>query len=114
MNHTPISPTTANLTVFPRELKIAPTTLLRASTSLFDHFFKTPLLFGDPEAEGSSSPPKTPVIETAIVNMIIERAVSIDSIVIPCSRNKIQTLSAKDASLSGIFSMICLILATYV
>ena len=31
----------------------------------------------------------TPVIVTTIVKMVIERAVSIDTTVIPCSRNKV-------------------------
>ena len=43
-----------------------------------------------------------------------KKSKSINAIVISCSRNKVQILSAKDASLSRIFSMVCLIRATYV
>ena len=51
---------------------------------------------------------------SAIVEMVIERAVSIEKIVIPCSRNKAVILSAKDVFLSRTFSRVCLILATCV
>ena len=44
----------------------------------------------------------------------MESAVNIDIMVIPCSRNKVRIFSAKDVSLSSIFSMVCLILATCV
>ena len=59
-------------------------------------------------------PPKTPVKASTIVEMVIERAVTIEKIVVPCSRNKVQNLSAKDVFLSKTFSRVCLILATCV
>ena len=48
-------------------------------------------------------PPKTPVKASTIVEMVIERAVTIEKIVVPCSRNKVQNLSAKDVFLSKTF-----------
>ena len=41
-------------------------------------------------------PPKAPVIARTIVEIVTERAVSIENIVIPCSRKKIQIISAND------------------
>ena len=138
INHQPMSPTTKtirahvcsakNPTVFPRKLKMAPTTpptmagnastafpatLLRASASLSNHFFRVPLSF-DGEPSVPLPPPKTHVMARTIVEIVIERAVSIENIVIPCSLNKVRILSARDVSLSETFSRVCLILATYV
>ena len=59
-------------------------------------------------------PPKTPVIASIIVEIISERAVSIENIVIPCSRNRVLILTPKDVFLSRTFSRVCLILATCV
>ena len=42
-------------------------------------------------------PPKAPVISSTIVEIDIERAVSIGNMVMPCSRNMVRILSAKDA-----------------
>ena len=56
---------------------------------------------------------KTPVTVSTIVE-VTERAVCIDVIVIPCSRNNTLILSPKDASLSRTSSMVCLTLETYV
>ena len=99
-----------NLTAFLKKLKIAPTTLptiagnastifpaslLSASASLPNHFFKIPSSFGE-EPPIPASPPKTPVIASTIVEIVIERAVSIENIVIPCSRKRVRILSAKD------------------
>ena len=99
-----------NLTAFLKKLKIAPTTLptiagnastifpaslLSASASLPNHFFKIPSSFGG-EPPIPASPPKTPVIASTIVEIVIERAVSIENIVIPCSRKRVRILSAKD------------------
>ena len=49
-------------------------------------FFKAASYIGgdDPEA-ALPPPPETPVLASTIVEMVIERAVSIDTIVIPCS-----------------------------
>ena len=138
INHTPITPPTktikarvysaTNPTIFPRKLKMPPTTLptiagnasvafptslLSASPSLSNHFFKNPSSFaGEPHASPTS--PKTPVAASTIVEIVIERAVSIKNMVIPYSRNKVRTLSARDVSLSRIFSRVYLIRATYV
>ena len=67
---------------------VFPANLLSAFANLSNHFFKTPSSFG---GEPSVSPPplKTPVMERTIVEIVIERAVSIENMVIPCLRNKI-------------------------
>ena len=87
-----------NPTAFPRKLKIAPTTLptivgnastafpaslLSASTSLSNHFSKTPSSFDG----GPPLPPlpKTLVMARTIVQIVIERAVRIENMVMPCS-----------------------------
>ena len=59
-------------------------------------------------------PLKTPVIAKAVVEIIIERAVNIEDMVISCSRKRVQILSANDVSSSRIFAMVCLILVTCV
>ena len=54
----------------------------------------------DPETAKPPPPhPKAPVIRSTIAKMVIEIAVGIDTLVIPCSRNKVQTISAKDLCL---------------
>ena len=53
------------------------------------NFFKAPLL-------GSPVLPKTPVMARAIVKIVIERAASIEIIVMPCSENKVRILSTND------------------
>ena len=128
ISHTPISLaaktvkahvcSVINPTALPRKLKIAPTTLptiagntltvfpaslLSASANLFNHFFKTPSSFGG-EPPAPPPPPKTPVIASAMVEIVIKRAVSIEKIVTPCSRNKVRIFSAKDLFLSRTFS----------
>ena len=119
-----------NSTAFPRKLKMAPTTLptiagnasaafpaslLIASASLSSQFFKSPyLLMENLLSPLPPSPPKTPAMARKIVGIVIERAVSIENMVIPCSRNKVRILCAKNVSLSRTFSRICLILATCV
>ena len=40
--------------------------------------------------------PKTNVMASTIVQIVTELAVSIEKIVMPCSRNKVRILSAKD------------------
>ena len=89
--------------------------LLRAAATLFNHFFKALSSFGgdDPKI-AEPHPPKTLVIASTIVEIVIERAVSTGIIVISCSRNKVRIVSTKDVSLSRTFSMVCLILATCV
>ena len=86
---------------FPRKLKIAPTilstipgnastafpaSLLSASAYLSNHFFKVPSSFGE-EPHAPPPPPKATVIARTIVEIVIERAVSI--------RNNGYTLFAK-------------------
>ena len=107
---------TTNPTAFPRKLKMAPTTLpttaiagntlaafpanlLSASTSLSNHFFKAPLSFGG-EPPVPPPPPKTSVMARTILQMVIERADRVATIVMSCSLNRMRILSAKDASLS--------------
>ena len=115
-------------TTFPRKLKMAPkklpmisgnfstafsARLLSASASLPNHFFKVLLSFdGEPPLPPPS--PKAPAIARTIVEIIIEMTVSIGNIVMPCSRNKVRILYAKDVSLSRTFSRVCLILETCV
>ena len=87
-----------NPTAFPRKLKITPTTpptiagtalmpfaasLLSASASLFNHFFKIPLSFGG-ELPAPPSTQKISVIARTIVEIVIEKAVSIENMVMPC------------------------------
>ena len=84
-----------------------PTSLLTASASLPNY----PLSF-DGEPPVHPPPSKTTVMVRTNVEIVIERAVSIENIVIPCSRKKVRILSAKDVSLSRTFSGVCLILAT--
>ena len=90
-----------------------PASLLSASSSLSNHFFKTPTTFGG-EPSPPPHPPKTPVMARTIFEIVMDRAVSIENIVMPCSLNRIRILSANDVSWSRIFSMVCLILATCV
>ena len=90
-----------------------PPSLLSVSANLSNYFFKVSLSFdGGPPVP--LPPSKTPVMARKIVEILIERAVSFESIVIPCYLNKVRILSANDASLSRTFSRVCLILATWV
>ena len=82
--------------------------LLSASANLSNHFFKTSLSFGE-EPPAPLPPPKTPVMKRMIVDIITEKAVSTEKIVMPCLRVRI--LSANDVSSSRTFAMVCLILA---
>ena len=81
---------------------------------MLSHFSKVPSSFVGENPETARPYPKTLVIASTIVAIAIERAVSSDIIVILCSRNKVRIPSAKDASLSSTFLMVCLILATCV
>ena len=100
-----------NPTTFPRKLKIAPTTLptiagnasraypaslLSAFAGLSNHFCKILSSFGGEPPVTPPPPPKTPVIGRTVVEIVIERAVSIENMVMPCSLNRIRVLSAKD------------------
>ena len=132
ISNTPISPATkavkaytylaTNPTSLLKKPKIAPKTLptitgnaSEAFPVLWGHllaiypFFKVTSSLQDPEAVGHL--PKTPEIASAIVSIVIQSAVSTDIIVIYCSWNKIQILSAKNASLSRTILMFGLILA---
>ena len=116
-----------NPTAFPRKLKAAPTilpmilgsavaafptSLLSTSASLSNHSFRVPLPFDG----GHPAPPLTPlpVMTRTIVAIVIDRAVRIENMLMPCSLNRVRILSAKDASLSRTFSMVCLILETFI
>ena len=57
-----------------------PASLLSASASLSNHFFKVPLSFGEPPVP--PVPPKTPVTARTIVEIVMDRAVSIENMVI--------------------------------
>ena len=109
INHTPLSPATktirahicsaANPMVLTRKLKIPPTilptiasnastafpaSLLSVSANLSNHFFKAPSPFsGEPSAPLPH--PKTPVIARTIIEIVIERAVNMAKMLIPCS-----------------------------
>ena len=73
-----------------------PSSLLSAFASLSNHFFKTlSFLGGEPPAPWPP-PPETPVIATAIVKEVIERVVSAENMVIPCSLNRVQIFFNKD------------------
>ena len=74
--------------------------LLSASASLSNHFFKVLFSFDGGPPATQLPPPKSPVMVRTIVELVIERAVSIENIVIPCSLNRVRILSAKDVSLS--------------
>ena len=49
---------------------------------LSNHFLKAPSSFG---GKPPASPPKTLVMARAVVEIVIERAVSIENMVMPCS-----------------------------
>ena len=135
INHQAMSPATktmiahvfsaTNPTALPRKLSMAPTILptmtvnasivfpsniIRASASLSNHFFRVPLPDEEPLVP-PLPPPKTPSMARAIVALVMDKAVSIENMVIPCSLNSVRILSPKDASLSRTFSRVCLILA---
>ena len=88
-----------------------PASLLSASASLSNHFYKTPSSF-DGEPPATPHPRKTPVMASTIVEIVIEMTTRIENMVMPCSRNKVRILSAKDVFLSRTFPRVGLILAT--
>ena len=75
-----------------------PASLLIAFATLSNHFFKVPLSFDGGPPGPPLPPPKRPVMARIIVKIVMYRVVSIAAIVIPCSRNKVRNLSAKDIS----------------
>ena len=107
INHTPISPATKtikvhvfsakNPTTLLKKRKIARATLTKiagntstaflashliASASLFNHLFKTPSFFdGEPPPSPPPPPPKTTEIASTIVEIVIKRAVSNETMV---------------------------------
>ena len=117
-----------NPTALPKKLKMAsstfrkmagndltafPTSILSASANLSNYFFKTPSsLDGEPLAH--PPPPETPAMASKNVEKVIEMAVCLEDMVMPCSRNQVQILSAKDIFLSRTFSTVCFIIATSV
>ena len=66
-----------------------PSSLLSTSASLSNYFFRVPLSFDGRPPTPLLPPPKTPVMARIVVAIVIDRAVSIENIVIPCSRNKV-------------------------
>ena len=99
-----------NPTALPKKLKMATTTLpktagnaatpfpailLSVFANLSNDFFKIPSSFGG-KPPAPPPPPKTPVIARSIVEIVIQIAVRTENMVIPCSRNKVRILSAKD------------------
>ena len=61
-----------------------PASLLSESANTFNPFFKTPSSF-DGRPPVPQPLPKAPVIARTIVEIVIERAVSIENMVRPCS-----------------------------
>ena len=112
------------------KLKIAPTTLptiagnvstaslaslFSASASLFNNLFKTPSFFdGEPPTTPPTPSQESPVRASTIVEIVIERAVNTENMVMSCSQNKIRILFANEVFLSRTFSRVCLIHATCV
>ena len=87
-----------------------PAILLRKTASCFSRFFRAPSSGWDgTETVGSPYPPKTPVIASTTAEMVIERALSIDTTVMPSSQNKVRIRSANYLSSPRTFSMDCLI-----
>ena len=106
INHTPISPATKtikvhvfsakNPTTLLKKRKIARATLTKiagntstaflashliASASLFNHLFKTPSFFDGEPPPPPLPPPKTTEIASTIVEIVMERAVSTETMV---------------------------------
>ena len=93
-----------NPTAFQKKIKMAPTalptiagnastafpaSLLSASANLSNYFFKAPLSFDGGPPAPPLPPPKTPVMARTIVEIVIERAVRNENIVMLCSQNKV-------------------------
>lgn len=70
-----------------------PASLLGASASLFNHFQKVPPCFLQDDPESGGLPPRpplnTPVTASTTVEMFVEKTVSVDTIVISWSGNKV-------------------------
>ena len=73
-----------------------PESLLSASHNLHNHFFKIPSSFGKELPVPRPPPQKTPTMAKTIVEIVIEKAVSNENMVTPCSRKRIRILSAND------------------
>ena len=61
-----------------------PASLLSASASLSNHFYRVSFCF-DARPPAPPPPPKTPAMVRTIVEIVTERAVSIENMAIPCS-----------------------------
>ena len=119
INHTPIGPATkaiifhvcsaTNPPALSKKLRMVTTTLptatrnasaaflaslLSASANLSNHFFETLSFFAGEPPPSHSPPLKTSVKARTIVEIASERAVTIEIIVMRCSRNKVRILSA--------------------
>ena len=68
--------------------------------SLSSPFFRVPSSFSVEAEPPVPPPPKTPVYASAMVEMVIDRVVKIENIVIPCSRKRVQILSDNSVSFS--------------
>ena len=74
-----------------------PASLLSASDNLPNHYFKIPSSFGkEHPVPRPPPPPKTPTMANTIVEIVIEKAVSNENMVTPCSRKRKRILSAND------------------
>ena len=62
--------------------------LFSASANLSNHFFKIPSSF-DGEPPTPQPPPRAHVMASTIDEMVIQRAGSIENMIMPCSRNKV-------------------------
>ena len=80
------------------------------------HLLTYPTIFQDLFFFWRTSCPPTSFKNTCrtIVEIVIERAVSIENKVMPCLQNKVRILFANDVSWSRTFAIVCLILATCV
>ena len=78
--------------------------LLSASANLTNHFLKIPSSFGGEPPVPPVPHPKAPVMTSAIVEIVIEKTVSIGNIVMPYSRNKVRILSANELFIKNFFN----------
>ena len=82
--------------------------------NLCSHSFNVPWSFGGEPPASLSVPPKTSVIARTAVEIVIEKAVNIENMVISCSWKRVQILPDNDVSSSRTFAMVFLILVTCV
>ena len=97
---TKIAPTTLP-TIAGNASTAFPASLLSASANLSNHFFRISLSFG---GEPPVPPPKAPVMTSAIVEIVIEKTVSIGNIVMPCSRNNVRIRFANELFIKNFFN----------